>query len=193
MGTLIGYISSRDTKRIAEELTVLLPGQPQLVRYLDTSIRRARGTLFTARWIGMFLKPDGQHRVVSEQDVARLGVHLDTSAVILLAVHLRAHDPQVLQAIMKLHLYLRGDLINVLEDSRPAPNNLRYLSADDPPSVACLSGLEDEPEAPPGSNVDAEDLITFLRIFMCALAMLLGIEIDPRHTTTDDESVSTSG
>lgn len=162
MGDVIGFVSRGDT-RIARELSGLLPNQSALVDYLDRAIRQHRGTVFTARRIGELLAADPDcARIVARSSIARLGVHTDKDAMVRLTSALEPLRPLPIDKATMLRVRLRYPI-----DQIPKGANLRTLE-------------EMNLRAPHGSNTDPDDLIAFMSIFLCALAMLAGVTVDPR-------------
>ncbi len=163
MGDVIGFVSRRD-ERIARELSGYLPEQPALVAYLDHALRANRGTLFTARRIGEMLAADSDHtRIVSRSAVDRLGVHEDVESMERLVGPLTKVRPDALEkdaVVLRIRLRYRTEQI---------PRGI---------TLQALDGMKIPP--PRGSNPNADDLITYMRIYLCALAMLAGVTIDPR-------------
>ncbi|MBI5369705.1 hypothetical protein HZA85_00730 [Candidatus Uhrbacteria bacterium] len=165
MGQLIGFVSRGD-KRIAALLSDRLGDQPALVAYLDAALRANHATLVTARKIADLLEPENiLVDEVSQAAVLRLGVHTDAEAMGRLTPALQALRPDALDRSAVLHIRLtkRVDLI---------PKNVQTFTQ--------LETLHIPP--PTGSQVESEDVLTFLRIFLCALAMLAGVTADPRNS-----------
>ncbi len=161
----IVYISDNE-RRIAKELARFLPNQPALVAYLDQAIRRNRGTVFTARKIGELLVEELPRLPVGHDVVDRLAVHANESAMGVLGPELIRQQPNALFNLVVLLIRLTAQIKDV-----PGDINLREFAA------LYQQGMH---PFPPGSNIDDGDLETFMRIYLCALAMLLGIELDPR-------------
>ncbi len=157
---LLRYISCQD-KRITDELTSYLPGQKALVHYLSRVIRQNRGTLFTARQIGMLLAEESQARIVTWHDTKRLGVHHLQPLMEIVKTDLKKIRPKAMNknAVLYLRLmYRRIDIAQV--------KTFEELSTLQPP-------------LPHGSNIDPTDVLAHCNIFLCALAMLVRVECDP--------------
>lgn len=163
--SVISWFAARDP-RITDILDEYLPNQPELVAYIAGALRRNHGTLFTARTIGEMLsyKAAGV-RSLSLRDVWRLGVHTSEKAMERLSSLLHEVEPQA----TNLHLTLRVRLTTCKDLIPGGVGSLEELEALDLP-------------VPHGSQTDPADLITFQRIYLCALAMLAGVTINLRSS-----------
>lgn len=162
MGKLLGFISCRD-QRIADELTVYLPGQRALVQYVSRAIRQSRGTVFTARQIGVLLAEELPARAVAWHDTKRLGVHHRQELMDVVKKDLKRVRPKAMDKRAVLYarlMYQRSDIAKA--------KTFEELSASNPP-------------IPPGSNINPADVMAHCHIFLCALAMLVKVECDPWH------------
>lgn len=160
MGKLLGFISCRD-ERIAKELARYLPDQLSLVYYLARAIRQNQGTLFTARQIGELLAEELPAHIVSWHDTKRLGVHTIPLLMKFVEREVKTFRPKALNKRAVLYarlLYRRKDLLTA--------TSFKELE-------------ESKLPIPPGSTIEPENVRTFCNIYLCGLAMMVGVKIDP--------------
>ena len=159
---IIPITRARDP-RIQAMLEDRLPGQTQLHTYLDQAIRYHNGGLVTATKIADLLAlevPKGP-KLVTDADIQRLGVHEDTEAFERLIGPLTLKREVAVQMGQVLEIRLIHDLERLPREAR---------------TVETVSALP----PPTGSRNDPKDVAFYKRIYLCALAMLAGVEADPR-------------
>lgn len=161
LARVLGFISKRD-KRILKECKTYLPGQVFLCLYLDSALRSHNGTVRVVREMCKCLSDYASSAQVSDEATSRLGIHdEDDETRGRLSQALVQKAPDFLEKITILRIRLMRGKSDLPAYADPI---LRYTSG---------SPLE-------GSNPDPQAVEAFLRIFLCAIAMLVGVDIDPR-------------
>ena len=131
-----------------------LPGQPHVAAYLAARLRACRGSVLVARMFVEALRRVPLGRIVTEEDVQRLGV--DDQDLLLREVNLACNDALKIDLVCELGAAFH-------EDSEPyLDGGLSHMRR--PLSISRVwHGGE------------------LLAIFNCAYAMLRGVDVDPRE------------
>ncbi|MBI2475506.1 hypothetical protein HYV69_03725 [Candidatus Uhrbacteria bacterium] len=136
---------------------------PMLAEYLTDALRENSGTLMVARLIVGALTPylHTAGWTIGRNDVARLGVHYQSEAVVeRLSLALKAVEPNYIALSRDLEYSLSYDPVGVSSDTDTQTHHLPRRSA---------------------VSEDSEDHKMYLRIFLCAFAMCKRLELDPRQ------------
>ena len=161
MEDVVRSVSCNDP-RIVHALAQELP-HPVIVKYVDEALRANRGTLHVAKNMARLLARTKSLRTVNDQDAQRLGVHMDAEAMGRLSEVLLEVCPDALESLVILQIRLHDTIEYV-------PRGIRMFDELQKPT----------PLPPDVVRIDPEDMCIFQRIFLCALAMLVGVKTDPR-------------
>lgn len=159
---VLGFIAKTD-RRILTECVEQLPRQIFLCRYLATAIRSHNGTVRVAREMCKLLAPYASAApMVLGEATLRLGIHdEDDKHRRRLSQALSHRAQEICEQILILRIRLIRGKSNLPPNTDPIA---RYMDG----------GPLD------GSNPDPNAVEAFQCIFLCAIAMLVGVDIDPR-------------
>lgn len=137
-------------------------GSGQLANYVVDVLFQYRGTFIVAKLILDALAPFAKSAFhVTRADVQRLGVHRYNERMHIVSSYLLDDMPGVKELVRRLQIQLMYDPRHV------------------PIEVTSLDQLEGVPRRL-GCSRDEEDITVYLRVFVCSLAMLVGVSADPR-------------
>src|SRR3989338_426033 len=141
--------------RILETCQEAFSASPAFAAYLAKRIAEQNGSVLVAQlFVNQFRLcfPDSL-KTVSPEQVIRLGVDHDPSAVMHMFEALHHSGFRIMEALIRLEINLKGD-----------------IESDDGEHYA----------QPEHKAVDLAQLVPFQNLFICASAMLAGVTIDPR-------------
>lgn len=143
--------------RVLSVFNDFFPQSSEFVRYLTNAMKNTNGTVETARLISYHINRVFDHSkkiVISSKDVKRLSLESDIDSVARISSKLEEIRPDVMRqaAALSMNLY----------------SEIREREG----------GLHQEYAAYPRIAVDKNYVVSYLRVYFCACAMILGIRLN---------------
>ncbi len=148
---------SKGDPRILSVFNVFFPKSPEFVAYLTNSMKSTNGTIETARLISHHINrvfDQSKDIVISSADVKRLSLESDVDYVARISFKLEEIRPEVMRQAAALSMSLSSEI--------------REREG----------GLDQEYVAYPRVAVDQNHVVSYLRVYFCACAMILGISLN---------------